>query len=233
MKKLLCFCFAIFVAIFALALNEDCKFKSVNTVTKPNKAPTIILDAGHGGFDGGAVVGDVVEKDINLKFALELEPMLRAYGYNVIMTRATDKGTEDSGLKTIRQKKVSDIKNRLSLVENTEIECFLSIHQNKFSSEKYSGTQVFYSANNEKSKYIAQSIQDSVKSLLQNDNNREIKACDENIYLMYKTTKPAVLVECGFMSNSEELNKLLQSDYRKKLCYSILIGIIKGRNFNG
>ena len=232
MKKTVCFCLVIIIAVFALALNEDCNLKSVNTVSK-TQLPIIILDAGHGGFDGGAVVGDVVEKDINLNFALEMEPLLRAFGYDVIMTRTTDSGTEDAGLTTIRQKKVSDIRNRLNLIESTKIECFLSMHQNKFSSGKYYGTQVFYGPNNEKSKTIAESVQSSVKSLLQSENNRAVKACDKNIFLMYKTTKPAVLVECGFMSNSEELNKLLQCDYREKLNFSILIGIIKGRNFNG
>ena len=129
MKKTVCFCLVIIIAVFALALNEDCNLKSVNTVSK-TQLPIIILDAGHGGFDGGAVVDDVVEKDINLNFALEMEPLLRAFGYDVIMTRTTDSGTEDAGLTTIRQKKVSDIRNRLNLIENTKIECFLSMHQN-------------------------------------------------------------------------------------------------------
>ncbi|MGN0173172.1 MAG: N-acetylmuramoyl-L-alanine amidase [Acutalibacteraceae bacterium] len=232
MKKLICFYLVIFVAVFAFAINEDLETKTANTVTKQNM-PVIILDAGHGGFDGGAVSGNILEKDINLNFALEMEPLLRAFGYNVIMTRTTDSGTEDAGLTTIRQKKVSDIRNRLNLIENTQIECFLSMHQNMFSASKYYGTQVFYGPNNDGGKVYAESIQSTVKALLQKENDRAIKPCGKNIFLMYKTTKPAVLVECGFMSNSEELSELQDSNYRGKLNFCILIGILKGRSLNG
>ena len=228
MKRFVCFLLIVPLVAICLAFDNDFRVKTANSVVLAEK-PVIILDAGHGGFDGGAVSGDIVEKDINLRFALELEPMLKAFGYNVIMTRTTDSGTEDEGLNTIRQKKVSDIKNRLDLIENTEIECFISLHQNMFSQSQYSGTQVFYGANNEESEIYGECIQQSVKSLLQNDNSRAIKPCGKNIYLMYHTTKPAVLVECGFMSNEEELAKLLDENYRKKLNFCIINGILNGR----
>lgn len=228
MKRLVCFLLIVPLVAVCMAFDNDFVIKSANTVVLAKK-PVIILDAGHGGFDGGAVHGDIVEKDINLQFALELEPMLKAFGYKVIMTRTTDRGTEDDGLSTIRQKKVSDIKNRLDLIENTEIECFISLHQNMFSQSQYSGTQVFYGVNNENSEIYGECIQAFVKTSLQNDNTRVIKPCGKNIYLMYHTTKPAVLVECGFMSNDEELQRLLDKEYRRKLNFCILNGILNGR----
>ncbi len=228
MKRLACFLLVIPLVAVCIAFDNDFGIKTANTVVMAQK-PVIILDAGHGGFDGGAVSGDIVEKDINLQFALQLEPMLKAFGYNVVMTRTTDKGTEDDGLTTIRQKKVSDIKNRLNLIETTEIECFISLHQNMFSQSKYSGTQVFYGASNEQSAVIGECIQESVKSLLQSENNRLIKPCGKSIYLMYHTTKPAVLVECGFMSNENELENLLDENYRNSLNFCILNGILNGR----
>lgn len=218
----------IIIAIICNVTDNNYNILVSNTVVKQEK-PTIIVDAGHGGFDGGAVKGSINEKDINLQFALSLETMLKAYGFNVIMTRTTDSGTEDKALGTIRLKKVSDIKNRLSLIENTDIECFISLHQNMFSVEKYSGSQVFYSANHQNGEVYANAIQESIKSLLQPDNNRKTKAVGKNIYLMYHTTKPAVLVECGFMSNYNELNLLLQSDYQNKLNFCILNGVLMGR----
>ena len=199
-----------------------------NSVLKAEK-PIVIVDAGHGDFDGGAVIGDILEKDINLSFALSLENMLKAFGFRVIMTRTSDHGTQDSNANTIREKKVSDIKNRLSLVESEEIECFVSLHQNIFSAEKYSGTQVFFGKQNEKSEVFARNIQEFVKDKLQPQNTREIKGCEKNIYLMYHTTKPAVLVECGFMSNNNELNLLVDKNYQNKLNFCILNGIIMGR----
>lgn len=203
--------------------------KSANSVVIEQK-PIIIIDAGHGGFDGGAVKGDILEKDINLNFALELEPLIKAFGFETIMTRTYDTGTEDNGLSTIRQKKVSDIKNRLSLIENTDVVLFLSLHQNMFSQSKYSGTQVFYGAKNEKSEVFGKQIQTAVQSLLQTNNTRLTKPCGKNIYLMFHNTKPSVLVECGFMSNQDELNNLLDKEYRNKLNFCILHGILKGRN---
>ena len=230
LKKILCFIISaiILIAVF-ISIGNDNAVKDANAVTKVTM-PKIILDAGHGGFDGGAVSGEVLEKNINLSFALEFEPLLKAFGYDVIMTRVGDYGTFDEGLETIRRKKVSDIKNRLNLVENTNIECFVSMHQNIYSSAKYKGTQVFYSGNNEKGKMLAESIQQSVKNMLQHDNNRMVKKCGKNIYLMYYTTKPAVLVECGFMSCKSELNSLLDENYRGRLNLCILNGIINGRN---
>lgn len=218
----------IIIACVLISVKDNTGFKTANAVVRFSK-PKIVLDAGHGGFDGGAVKGETVEKDINLAFALEIEPVFKLFGYEVIMTRTADCSTEDEGLSTIRSKKVSDIKNRLSLVENNDIECFLSMHQNMFSDARFFGTQVFYSPNNERSKVYAESIKNCVNLYMDQKSQREIKKCGKNIYLMYHSTKPSVLVECGFMSNPEELEKLLNADYRGRLNLCILTGILNER----
>lgn len=234
-KKCVCFvCVFAFILIYCNNIDSKQKIRLVNSVSQYQK-PTIVLDAGHGGFDGGAVKDEILEKDINLQFALSLECFLKAFGFSVIMTRTSDNGTQDDGLNTIREKKVSDIKNRLDLIENTEIECFISLHQNIYGVEKYSGTQVFYGKANNTSKIYAQNIQNFVKQKLQSENTRSVKGCERNIYLMYHTSKPAVLVECGFMSNYNELKQLLDENYQNKLNFCILNGILMGRKsiFNG
>ena len=189
-------------------------------------APTIIIDAGHGGEDGGAVAFDgTLEKDINLSIAHYLKGMLELSGYNTIMIRETDSAIYDSEAKTLRQKKVSDIHNRFKIIENNPSALFVSIHQNKFEDSKYSGAQVFYSPNNPLSVDLAQSIQNSFVSLLQPENERQIKKGTNDVYLIYHTKNSAVLVECGFMSNNEELQKLKDEKYRQEVAFTIFCGI--------
>lgn len=197
---------------------------------KPVKdAPVFIIDAGHGGFDGGASTSDgFPEKDINLKISVYLRDLLVASGFQVVMTRTEDISLEDEGLDTIRAKKSSDIHNRMRIMEETDNAVFISIHQNHYSSPKYWGMQVFYSRNfSESSQLIAESIQETVVELLQNDNYREIKECGTSVYLMYNAVKPAVLVECGFLSNETEAELLKTDDYQKKISYIIYLGLLK------
>lgn len=187
----------------------------------------VIIDAGHGGVDGGAVgVDGVVEKGINLAISLKLKALFTASGYQVIMTREDDRSIHDEGSETIRRKKTTDIHNRFKIMEENPKALFLSIHQNKFGQSQYSGTQVFYSANNEISKVLAQSIQESVKAQLQPQNDRAIKPAGDNLYLLYHAKSPAVLVECGFLSNPTEAG-LLQSDaYQNKMAFAIYCGVL-------
>lgn len=189
--------------------------------------PIVIIDAGHGGFDGGAVASDgTVEKDINLSIALYLQEYLSFFNIETIMIRDTDCSVEDDGLNTIRQKKTSDLHNRMKVMEETDNGIFVSIHQNKYSDGKYSGTQVFYSPKTkDESQVLAQTIQDYIVNTLQKDNTRQIKECGTSVFLMYNAVKPAVLVECGFLSNYEETNKLKTSEYQKKIAFCIAMGI--------
>ena len=188
---------------------------------------TVVVDAGHGGIDPGAISADgTLEKDINLALSECLSDMLKAFGFNVVMTRTEDGLICDQGLSTVREMKRSDINNRLDLSEKNRNSILISIHQNKFSQSKYNGTQVFYSVNNPLSKQLAQNIQSDVSRLLQPQNNRQIKSVGSEIYLLYHSTKPAVMVECGFISNPDELKNLLSEKYQSKLSFSILNSIL-------
>lgn len=187
---------------------------------------TVIIDAGHGGIDSGTSSADgTPEKEINLQISLKLDEILNSMGINTYLTRTDDNSIHDPSAETIRQKKVSDIKNRLSIMENTEDCIFVSIHQNHFSQTKYKGTQVFYSKNNPLSSKLADSIRLSIISNLQKDNSREIKAADSAIYLLHHAQKPAVMVECGFMSNPQETEDLKNETYQRKLAFLIALGI--------
>ncbi len=189
---------------------------------------TIIIDAGHGGEDGGAVAHDgTLEKDINLDVAIKLKSLLKLYGYNVVMTRETDIMTCDENLKTIRARKISDIRNRLKIINKYENSIFVSVHQNKFSDSSQNGIQVFYSKNNPDSKILADAIQASAVSVLQPENKRLTKKSGTDIYLLYHSKTPSVLVECGFISNDAELDLLKSEEYRFKMATVIADGIIK------
>lgn len=187
---------------------------------------TVVVDAGHGGEDGGASdQSGRPEKDINLAIAKDLRELLTASGYHVVMTRTADTSLSDP-LKTIRERKVSDIHNRMKIVESQQSCIFVSIHQNQFQESRYNGTQVFYSNNDKGSKELAQSVQNRVVSLLQKDNTRVVKPATSSIYLLWNAKVPAILVECGFLSNSEEAAKLSRDDYQHKMAFAIYCGLL-------
>lgn len=203
------------------------RFNTVETLSTNIKNMTVIVDAGHGGVDGGTQAADgTLEKDLNLQIALKVNNFLTSFGVNTVMTRESDISIHDSTANTIREKKVSDIKNRLNIIETTENSLFVSIHQNYFSQSKYTGTQVFYSGNNPQSSILADSIRESVIAALQPDNSRELKKSGTEIYLLYHAQAPAVMVECGFLSNSQEAEMLKNEDYQNKLAYFISMGIL-------
>ena len=188
--------------------------------------PTIVIDAGHGGEDGGALASDgTKEKDLNLSVALSLSEMLKSGGYEVILTRDSDVMLySDEGLGS---KKMQDLKKRLDIATSLDNVVFVSIHMNKFSQEKYRGTQVFYSKNDETSKQLADMIQSNIKEFLQKDNDRQTKSVGTNIYLLNKLDCPAVLVECGFLSNKDECDLLKNEEYRKQLAALIYCSVIE------
>ena len=190
--------------------------------------PVILLDPGHGGEDGGTQSeAGLLEKDVNLAVALHLRELLETAGYQVKMTRETDCSIGDSSLPTVRERKVSDIHRRLEMVEE-EANCILvSIHQNYFTEGKYSGAQIFFSANHEGSEILAESIRSSVVSLLQPENTRQNKAATDSIYLLWNAEVPAVLVECGFLSNWEEAERLADSTYQEQMAFAIYDGLIR------
>ena len=193
---------------------------------------TVIVDAGHGGFDGGAVVNDILEKDINLKIANSLCNMLRASGFKVICIREDDSSTESDPTATIAARKRSDLNNRLEIAKENPDAIFVSIHLNKFQSPSVKGAQMFYSINNENSKILAEALKDSVKSLLQPDNHRTTKAGTSSTFLLHHSPIPTVIAECGFMSNPDEFSKLQTEEYQHKMAFALLCGILNYYNFN-
>ncbi len=193
--------------------------------TMPNNELVIVLDAGHGGIDGGCSSADgVPEKGINLNILLNLRDMLTMAGYKVEVTRDTDKSIHDKGVEGITNQKRSDMNNRLALFNKYPNAICLSIHQNQFTDPKYSGAQMFYSENNN-SQFLAQTIQDKFVEYLQPDNKREIKPCGEELFLCYYSKNPTVMVECGFLSNVEEANKLKTGEYQKEIAFTIFAAI--------
>lgn len=211
-----------------LYLTFMANFSAAEASSMPIAQKTVIVDAGHGGDDGGAIgIDGTVEKDINLDIALKLEKILKFYGFNVIMTRTQDVMTCDDGLDSLRKRKISDIHNRFELMRKNPDAIFISVHQNKFEDSSQHGTQVFYSGNDERSKELAEAIQTSVTLTLQRKNDRVVKKSGSGIYLLYHAKIPAVLVECGFISNSDEVKKLKDESYRMKLAILIADGLLK------
>lgn len=212
--------------IFALLL-LGCSV-AIETSISQSTLPTIVIDAGHGGEDGGAVADDGTnEKDINLKIAQQLNLFFKSSGFKTIMTRNSDIAIYDEGCETIKEKKVSDMHNRLQIFNNDSNSIVISIHQNKFEQEKYSGTQIFYSVNNPDSEVLAESIRSSVVGMLQPDNSRENKSATKSIYLLHNCKQPSVIVECGFISNQAELAKLKTEKYQKEMAFSIYCGCLE------
>lgn len=199
-----------------------------NTTNYARLTKSIVLaNSPHGGFDGGAVASDgTVEKDINLKIALTLKDFLKQSGFQVIMTRESDVSTDDVETDKIATRKKSDLKNRLGLMKDNPNAVFVSIHLNKFTTSAANGSQVFYSAEHVESKVLGDCIQKSIVKLLQPENTRVNKQATSSTYLLYNATVPAVLVECGFLSNSAELKRLKDEEYQKKMAFSIFCGIV-------
>ena len=216
-------------ALLLCALFYSKFYKEDDQTLKNVNKPVIVIDAGHGGEDGGAISANgIKEKDLNLDIALTVGDILKSSGYNIIMTRS-----EDKMLYTEYEKgtlKMQDLRKRLEIANTNENVIFLSIHMNKFSQSKYSGAQVFYSRNKDDSKVLADTIQKNIKSNLQIDNNRETKSAGSNIYLLNNIKQTAVLVECGFLSNEEECALLCTDKYQKELSLVISSSVIEFLN---
>ena len=214
------------VSFYLLSRQAAVVSVSSKKVPKGQEKGVIVIDAGHGGEDGGAQSSSgILEKDINLSIALKLADLFRSSGYTVVMTRETDISIGDQNLSTIRERKVSDLHNRLKMVEDQENCLLISIHQNHFSEAQYYGTQIFYSTKAEESEWIAERIRENVVSLLQPENKRQCKPATDSIYLLWNCTKPSVLVECGFLSNSGEAEKLMDETYQQQMAFAIYRGV--------
>lgn len=189
-----------------------------------------VIDAGHGGEDAGAVADDgTLEKDLNLKIAHLLGAILELNGNEVVLTRENDTLLYDyyDDLKDYTgQKKVYDLKNRLKIAQKKENSIYVGIHMNKFPVSKYSGLQVYYSPNNDLSYDVATSVKSSVKKYLQPENKREVKRADGSIYILSHAEIPAVLIECGFLSNEAELENLKSQEYQRALALTLFSSLV-------
>lgn len=219
--------FIIFICFFLVIILLFSLCATIKVDRKVSLKPRLIIDAGHGGFDGGAIgVDGTIEKHINLNIAKKLSAIAELSGFDVIMVREEDTAVCDKGFETIRKKKVSDIHNRLKLTNKFSDAVFISIHQNSFGQSKYWGTQVFYGPNNSRSKTLAEAIQKNISLNLQKDNRREIKKAEKNLYILYNTNSTAVMVECGFLSNEDECRRLQQPTYQQQLAFEIVRSLI-------
>lgn len=206
--------------------------ESSETVMKymPVTNKVIVLDAGHGGIDSGTLSSDktVVEKEINLLITHKIRELLESSGAHVILTREDDSSLYvEDGNKTIRQKYNENLKNRKQIIEDSNADMFVSIHMNALTGEgasKYYGAQTFYPSGKEDSIKLSKTIQQELKRVVDNTNNREIKPRDD-LYLLKDNKIPSVLIECGFLSNEKEAKLLTDEEYQEKIAWAIYVGI--------
>lgn len=207
MKKIY-FIISLAICCISILLNVNAQ-----TVTS-NK---IIIDAGHGGKDGGASYNGIVEADLNLQIALKLKTVFIEHGYEVDMTREDNNDLCDNGFV-----KKEDMNKRIKKINSGNYLCCISIHQNTFSDTKYKGAQTFYSGINSLSEGLATNVQNSIKAYLNNTTRDVVKR--NNIYLLNKVSIPAIIVECGFITNPEEAKLLTNYEYQKQMAYCIYVG---------
>ena len=206
----------ILLGILSVFLFGEKTIPAMNEEKFVYKRKCIIIDAGHGGVDGGATsCTGVLESQLNLQIALRLEDLLHLVGLDTVMIRRADVSIYTEG-ESIAAKKISDLKERVRIVNSTDDAVLISIHQNTFSDPRYSGAQVFY-ATSEGSQKLARAMQQALVESLNPESNRKAKK-GSSIYLLEKIKNTGVLVECGFLSNPEEEKKLRTDAYQLKLC---------------
>lgn len=221
-KTLLIIMVFVFTFVACFGIDKVIERAEVSSTGQYQFGNTVVIDAGHGGADAGTIgIDGTEEKGINLSIALKLYDYLMVSGVNAVLTRDGDYEVYNEGEDRSR----SDLYNRMDFINSIDNSILVSIHQNHFENEAEWGTQVWYSANTEQSKAIADSILGTVKDFLQNDNERLNKQSDDSYYLLYQAKVPSVMVECGFMSNAEENRKLKDNEYQNDMAYSIMIGI--------
>lgn len=206
---------------------ETVSYASGGKVQVGEQGPCVVIDAGHGGDDPGKVgINGAKEKDVNLAIAEMVKKYLEANDVRVVMTREMDEGLYDAGASN---KKVQDMKARIALIDETEPDITVSIHQNSYPEEYVHGAQVFYYTGSASGQKLAESIQQQLVEKVDPENKRQVKAND-SYYLLKKTEIPIVIVECGFLSNSEEAEKLCDKDYQEQVAWAVHMGILRYLN---
>ncbi len=218
-KTMLFICFSIIVTATYFIYEKKPKAKEVSSIITLDEK-TVYIDVGHGGFDPGFVKKvsgkEIYEKDINLEISLLLDKHLQEMGYNTIINRTIDKALAST--------KNQDMKNRVYLINSSQADISVSVHQNSFSSSSVSGAQVFFHTRSDEGKLLATHIQQTIKEMASWSNKKDISPNDD-YYLLRKTTPPSVIVECGFLSNSTDLNKLTNPEYQDIMAKAIATGI--------
>lgn len=228
MKVAVCvLCSVVAIAALLLPVVESTPTEAVEAFSPMDRELTVIIDPGHGGADGGAVsLTGVYESEINLSIAHKLEQVFAFMGIEPCLTRSTTDIDYPSDATTIRKKKVYDQNSRVQLVNSIQNGILISIHQNKYTSTSPSGAQVLYAAN-AGSNILADSIQISLTNAIGEERVRSMTQVSSDIYLMKNITCPAVLVECGFISNPSDEALLLTDKYQLKLACGIASGYTK------
>ena len=227
-KKKICFILLIisisFISCFSkISMNKE---NTIATVSLPVSNKTIVLDAGHGTPDEGAESSNgISEATINLTITRKVQTLLEQSGCNVILTRSDENGIYDLDSKTLRQKKVSDIKNRVKIGNESSADAFVSIHLNKIPQSQYYGWQAFFKVNCGESEELAKSLQEELNSSIQRENKREALKITGK-YIIEHVEIPIAIIECGFLSNPEEEKLLQQNDYQNRIAWGIYNGIM-------
>ena len=218
----------VLVGIFTFLLQSAnwSEQEMIPTVTLPVSGKTIIVDAGHGVPDEGAESSKgTTEAETNLAIALKLQNLLETSGCTVLLTRSDENAIYDIESKTLKQKKISDIHNRVKIGNESSADIFVSIHLNKIPQQQYYGWQCFYKEGNEQGQKLAVSIQENLNNAIQKENTRVAHTID-NVDIIKHVEIPTTIVECGFLSNPEEEQQLLNDEYQNRLAWGIYNGII-------
>ena len=225
-KKIEIILFAVIAITTMLSMKAiDNTNKVEETMATPATGKVVILDAGHGGEDGGAISSDgTTEAELNLQITLKVQQLLEQNGTTVILTRSDENAIYNLDAKTLRQKKVSDIKNRVKIGNESSADIFVSIHLNKIPEKQYYGWQTFYKDGSEDSEKLAKCLQEGLNASIQKENNRLAMKIND-IYIVKKVEIPLSIVECGFLSNPQEREELKQNEYQNRLAWGIYTGI--------
>lgn len=218
------------IFVFTFQINnfnkeEAQREKIIETTATPVSGKTVVIDAGHGAPDEGAQSSNgTTEAQTNLKIALKVQNLLEQSGCTVILTRSDENAIYDLDATTLKQKKISDIHNRVKIGNESSADIFVSIHLNKIPQSQYYGWQCFYKANDDNSIKLAKQLQENLNESIQKENNRVAMKLD-TVYIMKHVEIPISIVECGFLSNPEEEKQLLEDSYQNRLAWGIYNGI--------
>ena len=217
------------ISVFSFFIFDKANYKNdltLETVSFPVSNKVIVIDAGHGTPDEGAQSSNgTTEAEINLKIAFKVQNLLEQSGANVVLTRSDESAIYDLDKKTLKEKKISDIRNRVKIGNNSSADMFVSIHLNKIPQQQYYGWQCFYKVGNDQSIKLAKCLQSSLNESIQKENKRVPMKLD-NVYIIKHVEIPISIVECGFLSNPEEEQQLLNDEYQDKLAWGIYNGIM-------